>query len=357
MKRILMLLLICVALRAFSQIGDGTEIDREKPTRSINNVSMVSAGSAYSLAIKQDNTLWGCGNNEYGQLGNGTTNSSQVYVKIMNDAVFVSCGWNHSLVVKKDKSLWAFGENTDGQLGDGTITNRTSPVKITDDVAYACASANHSVILKTNGTVWTFGKNDAGELGDGTFEDRLKPTKVFSNAKQIAVGMYHTCILGKDSKLYVCGWNGFNQLGNAKEKQNKPYLLSNSVQTVFSNPSSYLTLYTDNDNKLWAYGYETTILDIDGKVNNPAMVSDNVIYASAGEEQLVFIKMDGTTWGVGGGSPNDKGLLGLKVKKYSIPIELLKNCKSVSAAVYHTIFLLNDGSVFTSGYNGKSGLM
>ncbi|QQR99228.1 MAG: hypothetical protein IPK18_06925 [Sphingobacteriales bacterium] len=38
-----------------------------------NNVSTMSAGGYHSLVLKNDHTLWACGDNSVGQLGDRTT--------------------------------------------------------------------------------------------------------------------------------------------------------------------------------------------------------------------------------------------------------------------------------------------
>ena len=60
----------------------------------------------YTLIVKKDGTLWGCGSNECGQLGNGTTTDQHTPIKIMDDVASIDAAF-HSLIVKKDGTLWA----------------------------------------------------------------------------------------------------------------------------------------------------------------------------------------------------------------------------------------------------------
>ena len=52
----------------------------------------------------------------------------------MTDVKYMSAGTYYSLILKNDGSLWACGKNNCGQLGDGTNIDRYSPVKIMDGV-------------------------------------------------------------------------------------------------------------------------------------------------------------------------------------------------------------------------------
>ena len=47
---------------------------------------------------------------------------------IENEAIQIAAGKFYSLALKEDGSVWAWGYNGNGQLGDGTTTNKSSPV-------------------------------------------------------------------------------------------------------------------------------------------------------------------------------------------------------------------------------------
>jgi len=52
------------------------------PVSGLTGVTAVAGGSAHSLALKSDGTVWAWGWNGYGQLGNGTTTDSSVPVQV-----------------------------------------------------------------------------------------------------------------------------------------------------------------------------------------------------------------------------------------------------------------------------------
>ena len=91
---------------------------------------LVSAGSAHTMILKTDGTLWGTGGNGSGQLGDGTTTDRSTPVQIMTGVAAVSAGSEHTMILKTDGTLWGTGSNWLGQLGDGTTTDRSFPVKI-----------------------------------------------------------------------------------------------------------------------------------------------------------------------------------------------------------------------------------
>ena len=123
------------------QLGTGTTINSRSPVKIMEDVVAVSAGADYSMAIRNDGSLWAWGGNWHGQLGDGTTEGRHTPVKIMDNVMAVSTstflitfgeGSAHTLAIKSDGSLWAWGDNTFGQLGDGTTESRLYPVMIHD---------------------------------------------------------------------------------------------------------------------------------------------------------------------------------------------------------------------------------
>jgi alpha-tubulin suppressor-like RCC1 family protein len=97
----------------------------------MNNVKAISAGNWHSLFLKNDGTVWACGDNSYGQLGDGTTISHNAPIQAMSNVKAMSAGsaW-YSFFLKSDGTLWACGYNYYGQLGDGTSINHPVPVQI-----------------------------------------------------------------------------------------------------------------------------------------------------------------------------------------------------------------------------------
>ena len=78
----------------------------------------------YSLILKEDGTVWGCGYNNYGQLGNGITTTQASIVQMTNatNVKAISCGENHSLILKEDGTVWCCGYNEYGQFGNDCTT-------------------------------------------------------------------------------------------------------------------------------------------------------------------------------------------------------------------------------------------
>jgi len=204
------------------QLGDGTMTNRWVPTRigADNNWASISAGWQHTVAIRDDGSLWAWGDNHIGELGDGTQISRNAPIRIGadNNWASISAGSSHTVAVRDDGSLWAWGSNTIGQLGDGTMTSRWVPIRIGADNNWASASAGwqHTVAIRDDGSLWAWGSNNWRQLGDGTTTLRLIPTRigVDNNWASISAGSDHTVAVREDGSLWAWGHNGAGQLGN-----------------------------------------------------------------------------------------------------------------------------------------------
>lgn len=226
----------------------------------ISNVLDICLGGSYSLALMNDGTVLGWGDNTYGQLGDGTTTyrSTPVQVYNLTNVSSIACGWYYSIALKNDGTVWTWGRNDDGQLGDGTTTTRGIPVQagitgvkaiegsfartyvvkndgtvwqwgqylgspnpnptqingFTEIVSIA-AGDGHLLAIKDDGTLWVWGGNIYGQLGDGTTTSRLSPIQVnnLTNVTAIAAGKSHSVALKSDGTVWTWGYNYYGQLG------------------------------------------------------------------------------------------------------------------------------------------------
>ena len=188
-------------------------------TTNTDDIKSIYCGGFHTLILKNDGTLWGCGRNDAGQLGLEDTNIKTKFTIINTNPgniKSICCGYYHTLILQNDGTLWGCGDNQYGQLGLGDKPNSMIFTKIANDVKSVYCGGHHTIILKNNGTLWGCGDNQYGQLGLGDKTNRNTFTQITTNTnniKSVYCGMGHTLILKNDGTLWGCGRNNECQLG------------------------------------------------------------------------------------------------------------------------------------------------
>ena len=245
----------------YGQLGLGDTNNRNtftQITTNADNIKSIYRGENHTLILENDGTLWGCGCNDYGQLGLGDGSNRTTFTQITansDNIKSVYCGWNHTFMLKNDGTLWGCGDNSSGQLGLGDTTNRTTFTQITtntDDIKQIYCGGAYTFILKNNGTLWVCGWNNVGQLGLGDTTNRTTFTQVTTNAdniKEIYCGGNHTLILKNDNTLWSCGYNASGQLGlgNTTHRYTFTQITTNAddIKSVYCGYSHTLILKND----------------------------------------------------------------------------------------------------------------
>lgn len=238
------------------------------------------------IYIKNDNTAWALGSNEYGQLGIGQSNAyTPTY--IMPNVAQVSMSERHTLFLKTDGTAWACGDNSSGQLGDNTTIDKYRPVKIMSDIKYVRANEFSSFFIKTDGSVWACGSNNAYELGDITNTKRLTPFQIpnMTDVIQISGGFLYngfTLFLKENGEVWGCGENrpGALPLIGANNPQITPVLIIRLTDPPEINISTSFTDIGDNTdlniNITGKYIKKLCTINVVDTENNNIMYSQNI---------------------------------------------------------------------------------
>jgi alpha-tubulin suppressor-like RCC1 family protein len=350
----------------------------------------VSAGNDFSLALKNDGTVWAWGRNGYGQLGIGdnTDRNEPTQIIGLTNIIDIKAGSLHSVALKSDGTVWAWGANPLGELGNGTTNNSSVPVQVLGltDITKISLSGSHTLALKSNGNVWSWGVNKAMQLGNGTYDDTEIPTQVvgfegigyLSDIKEISAGVYHSFALKNDGTVYSWGQVaadfGFALGTDFKYGSVIPIKVENETGTGYiGNIKSiaagyHHALLLDDTGNVYSFGINNRgQLGNGSTINNvfPTIISGltNVNKIEVGEDHSIIVKNDGSVWSWG---YNSSGQLGdnSTVGKFS-PVRVvdeigtgyLTNTDSISGGYNHSISIKTDGSVYTWGSSNLGGTL
>jgi alpha-tubulin suppressor-like RCC1 family protein len=160
------------------QLGDGTKVNRMVPVQVTGLTNAIDArpGQQHSAALLNDGSVWTWGYGGSGVLGNRDTNEQLAPVQVYESQTTplasitdISVGESFTLATKNDRSVWAWGSSVYGNFGNG----------IYNSANYAIASAplqnmrvsagdNYAIGLHDDGSVWAWGRNFRQELGDNS---------------------------------------------------------------------------------------------------------------------------------------------------------------------------------------------
>ena len=214
-------------LNVNGQLGDNTTVTRSSPVQLGSLYSWSILGGGIGATPLHAGALYLAGLNTSGQLGLGDTayRSSPVQLPATNQPLFnfpvrigisrwtaISAGYSHSMAIRDDNTLWGWGLNVSGQVGDTSVVSRSSPVQIgTSSWIAISAGKDHTSGIKLDNTLWTWGLNTRGQLGDSTTTNRSSPVQVAGYWNNVSVGASHTTALAENNTLYVWGDDNFGQ--------------------------------------------------------------------------------------------------------------------------------------------------
>ncbi|MCA9329731.1 fibronectin type III domain-containing protein, partial [Candidatus Saccharibacteria bacterium] len=407
------------------QLGNGSNLSSYLPVQvkdnaglAITNIQKVFIGHkgsfnvsadniGFTLALKDDGTVWSWGVNNEGQLGHGALASVATQVKspdgtsFLNNIIDITAGTWHSVAVDSSGAVFAWGLNNYGQAGtaEEPIRRGTRPLpgKVLmsytvnpagNDFAEVKSNDDNTIALKNDGTVWMWGRNHAGQLGNDTTVDSGLPVQVkdgtgggyLNNIKHVAMAASAAYALTNDGELWAWGNNGNAQLGDntitsrslpvkVKDGTGTGYL--NNIKTIAS--GLYYNIVLTNNGELWAWGRNANMQLGDGsnaQRNLPVPVKDstgdsiltNIKSIAAGDSHSGAVTNDGKVWMWG---RNNYGQLGdgfLTDKSLptqtgdSLGLSALTGIDDLTIGQSHTIALKTDGTVLAWGANGNGQL-
>ncbi len=319
----------------------------------------------YTFGLKNNNILYGCGDNSNFQLGLGEDNTTRkLFTKIPNISTNikkVACGESHAVILTSDGELLVAGINTDGQMGLGlekvgkTVSTfeKVPEIKGVKDIACGLQS---TYLLYNDGTLYVAGNNLYGQLGLGTNGASANVntfTKVdVDNVKAVFSYNKSAFIIKNDNKCYSTGFNNQGQLGLGDKNNRDLFSLVsiNDVKTIACG-SEHTVLMTYN-NDIYGCGKEKCFGNALQSSLFTKIEEVNIKTIACGHGNTMLIDNKGTLKVAGN---NDIYQLG--IANYSENIDNsfidLKNivAKSIFIGLSHSILIDSNNDSYCTGDN------
>ena len=324
------------------------------------NITNVECGEKHTIFVASNGKVYGCGFNSSGQLGLGNTTQQNTPVEItyfLGSELFsdVICGRFNTILVASDNKIYGCGYNGFGKFGLENTTNQSIPQEFTYftnnaiNIKQIASLNDHSMFLDTNGYVYGSGRNSNGELGlaYSTSNPQSRIQAITKFITHVVCGFNHSIFLADNGTIYSCGYNSNGELGIGT---------NNSKQSV---PQEIIY-------------FDAGISESDGgRGTNSEKI--NIVDIKCRSAHAMFIASDGKIYGCG---YNGYGQLGINNITTQRKPQLIKyfeagiaesdggrgtdsekiNIKQVECGGYNTIFLTDDGKVYSCGQNSHGQL-
>ncbi|MGX8126442.1 RCC1 domain-containing protein [Clostridioides difficile] len=410
----------------------------------VEDVKDIACGYDYSIILKDDNSLLGAGANHYGQLGKISNNNIEKnFVELSIDKKIkvkeIYCGISYTLVLKNNGELYGCGINTSGQLGRSVSTDKLEQFTlIHNNTSHICNNhynSTNTLIIDSIGRLVATGTNNYNQLG--VENNKTTPITSFTttnsilgqgNNRYIAGGGDCTFLVKTDGKVYAIGnriggrfgigsdstpASTFTRIGFEFNSTEIDY--SNDFKIATTNATDYMSVFLKKSNGelygvgnntkgqlgigntsncyyfypinvrnikdvICGYGYNL-ILKKDGEllvtgdtISQKALNSRVSLFGEQNKFDLVntitnvekvicgsmsiFVLTKNGKWYTTGANTYGQLGLGDEVTRDSFSIVNMDNIKEIACGTGHTIVLTNNGEVYTAGRNadGQLGL-
>jgi alpha-tubulin suppressor-like RCC1 family protein len=366
------------------ELGNNNIIAASSPVQiaaTINNWYSVGQGDTTTIAIRNDKTLWGWGDNTVGQVGDNTTVFKSSPVQIGTSSwTMISTGTTHTLALTMDNILYGWGNNDNGQLGTGTALGSiavpviiSSLITLNDEIAWSTSTgkprtfswttvsggSSNSFALRSDGGLFAWGLNTNGQLGLNDILHRSSPVQIGTSSwTSIAAGLSHSYAIRSDGMLFIWGGNTHGQLGlNDLVHRSSPVQVGTSswiAVTSEGESAAGNTFAIALDGKLFGWGLNTWgALGLNNEVHRSSPVQvgtgNSWTFVSANANSTLAIRNDSKlfVWGL-----NTGGELGLNDQvPRSSPVQLgSSNWNKIAIqASAATIGIASDNTLYTWG--------
>ena len=245
----------------------------------VNNVKIdVQNGKNFTIAIKQNGTVWSYGLNDNGQLGTGDNENKTEPTQVvgLSNVKQIATGYSHSLALLSNGTVYSWGLGTNGQLGNGAESNSTQPVKVDgiSNIVKIDAYKNKSIALDSTGKVYIWGETHSNLPMRVVFSEKIvdisgnliltekgyvynisdltQPISGLSNIAKISSGEAHNLALSTYGIAYVWGKNTYGECGISTVEEVAADGIGTNILDISA--GNCISILHDQDRKVYVLG-------------------------------------------------------------------------------------------------------
>lgn len=346
------------------QLGIGnTDTQLNIVQANISDVRDIFVGSREIIALKNDGTAWGAGNGT--KLGiNSSKLRNSTYKQVVsidsNEVKDIQISGGASYLLKNDGTVWVTGWNIYGALGSSQYSNKQEQLtfvqmNITDVKEIKTDAMQYSVLfLKNNGELFGLGENKNGELGNGECNVAItEPVKIMDNCDSILFSGCKISVISKNGEYYACGDNlNFRLKLPIQNKINQfTKVPLNDIKDIVVKGHSVVVL--KNDGTVWFAGLDIYFIDPSGsRMNIDTFTQINITDVKkivVSSSEIFMLKNDGTVWFIGDNYYGSAGVGNNKSNLGGVVYSNIDNVYDISSYIHMVFAIKNDGTVWTCG--------
>lgn len=245
-----------------------------------------------------------------------------ISLPINNRPRILAIGQGFAVGVKSDGTVWSWGTNFhDAYLGRQTASRNEElkPGRISglSDAVSVVSSSGHTLVLRKDGSVWSWGENDHGQLGYPTQEKYSGvPQQIpgLDSVVDISAQLGVSQVLKSNGTVWGFGWGADGRLGGAAQKDMNPLMQIEGLKNIVRiELGRGVSLAIDSSGRLWSYGEDRQRLGRSLEPTQLTFVPDivplpkRVVDVSANAQAVYALLDDGSVWSWG---YNNAGQLG-----------------------------------------------
>jgi alpha-tubulin suppressor-like RCC1 family protein len=178
-------------------------------------------------------------------------------------------------------------------------------------------------------------------------------------AQTIGAGGYHSISVCQDQTVMSWGDNSYGQLGNGTTTESHiPVSVSGLSGIIATGALSYASIFLKNDGTVWGCGENDDGELGDGTTTHRSTIVQvggagftGITAIAGGSYHSLFLKNDGTVWSSGYNYYGELGDGTWNDAHTPVQASSLSNIIAIAAGYYHSAYLKSDGTVMSSGRN------